>query len=300
MHQYPLTGSRDVPVGTDIGIRAIGAYDAAALAKQSFVAIGSLSGAHPLKVHLSRDRMMAIFHAVTPFSYGEEVQFVLTATLLGGREIADSIHFTTLIRPAPPIPAWVLNEGSPVTLGSPDSSIPGNDSLPEMTITVDDTPTAGTIYFDNFGFVGLPNQCFNFTTDQNGVIARAEELPGSSSRDFKPQPNGMFTYLDADYNQFYGLDSAWNIIDTFVAVNYPTDQHELRVFPDGSYALLGLSSSYVDMAQYVPGGFDSAVVTGDVIQTFDPDHNLIFQWRGIDHYTFTDSKYEDLTAIHRL
>jgi hypothetical protein len=302
VHQYPLTGSVDVPVGTDIGIRAVSAYDPVALAKQSFVATGSLSGAHTMNVHLSRDRTMAIFHATTPFSYGEEVQFVLTATLLAspamrsGMTIADSINFTTIIRPAPPIPSWVINEGLPGTLGSPDSSIPGNDSLPEMTITVDDMPTAGTIYFDNFGFVGLPNQCFNFTTDQNGVISRAEELPGSSSRDFKPQPNGISTYLDADYNIFYGLDSAWDIIDTFVAVNYPTDQHELRVFPDGSYALLGISTSYVDMAQYVPGGFDSAIVLGAVIQTFDPDHNLIFQWRGIDHYNVYDSKYEDLTS----
>jgi hypothetical protein len=298
VHQYPLTGSRDVTPTTDIGIRAISAYDPDALAKQSFVAIGSLSGAHPLNVHLSRDRTMAIFHPVTPFSYGEEVQFAMSIMLLDGREIADSISFTTMIRPAPPIPQWVINEGSPTSgvLGSPDSSSLGNDSLPPMTITVDDSATPGTIYFDNFGFEAMPIACYNFNADQNGVITREQELPGSSSRDFKPQPNGISTYLDADYNIFYGLDSAWNIIDTFAAVNYPTDQHELRVFPDGSYALLGVSTSFVDMSQYVAGGFDSALVLGAVIQTFDPDHNLIFQWRGIDHYNVYDSKYEDLTA----
>ncbi len=291
---------------TDIGIRAIGTYDPATLSAQEFVAYGSISGAHPLAVHLSRDRSMAIFHPKTSFAYGEVVQFVMSATiqpspkLLGGMTIVDSIHFITMVRPAPPIPDWVRNDsyqasGGP---GMPDSSNLGYDSLPSMTVTVDDSATPGTIYFDNFGFTSLPNPCYNFTANEHGVITRDQELPGDeSSRDFKPEPNGICTYLDANTNVFYGLDSAWNIIDSFAAVNYPTDQHELRVFPDGSYALLGLSTSSVDMSQLVPGGYKFATVYGDVIQTFDPDGNLVFEWRGIDHYNVIDSKYEDLTSF---
>ncbi len=298
MHQYPLTGSREVPPGTDIGIRAIGAYDASALVKQSFVAIGSISGAHPLTVHLSRDRTMAIFHSATPFSYDEEVHFAMRTELIGGRMIADSIYFTTMIRPAQPIPSWFQNEGLPRTNASGIVHTMGveGDSLPPFTVTVDDSATPGTIYFDNFGFVGLPNQCFNFNADEHGVVLKDQELPGESSRDFKLQPNGLSTYLDIDAGAFIGIDSNWNIADTFAAINYATDQHELRVFPDGSYALLGDSYTNVDMLQYIPDGYDSALVIGDVIQTFDPDGNLIFQWRGIDHYDVADSKYEDLTA----
>lgn len=296
VHQYPLTGSREVPTGTDIGIRAIGAYDWNALQKQRFVAVGSITGVHTLSVHLSRDRTVAIFHAVTPYAYGEDVHFAMKTALLGGTTITDTVYFTTMIHPAPPIPAWAEEEVSIKPKSSGMMHTMSADSLPVMTVTVDDSATPGTIYFDNFGFVDIPNPCYNFTANEHGVLTWYQELPNSSSRDFKPQPNGMFTYLDADYNVFYGMDSAWNIIDTFQAVNYPTDQHELRVFPDGSYALIGTSMSYVDMGQYVAGGYDSAIVIGDVIQTFDPDGNLIFQWRGIDHYNVYDSKYEDLTA----
>src|SRR5580700_8391451 len=96
VHQYPLTGARDVPTGNDIGIRATGQYDPAALAKQSFAAIGSVSGVHPLTVHLSRDHTMAIFHSATPYAYGEEVRFAMSGTLAGGMTISDSIHFSTM------------------------------------------------------------------------------------------------------------------------------------------------------------------------------------------------------------
>ncbi len=305
VHQYPLTGSREVPPGTDIGIRAIGAYDAARLAKQTFTAVGSRSGVHPLTVHLSRDRTMAIFHAATPFAYGEEVRFAMRAMLSAtpanpnGMTITDTVHFNTMVHPAPPIPSRLIRD-VPQLPGNVDSSIIQSDSLPAMTVTVNDSATPGTIYFDNFGYLegygGLPNACFNLVTDQNGAIDWDQELPGASSRDFKPQPNGMFTFLNANSNVFYGMDSSWNVVDTFIALNYGTDQHELRVFPDGSYALFGISISFVDLSQLVPNGADSAEVLGDVIQIFDPDKNLVFQWRGIDHYDVIDSKYQDLTS----
>ncbi|HEY3876456.1 MAG TPA: hypothetical protein VGM92_13355 [Candidatus Kapabacteria bacterium] len=75
LHQYPLTDSREVPITTDIGIRALGTYDANALEAQKWIAFGSLSGAHTLIAHLSHDRTDAIFHSATTFAYGERISF---------------------------------------------------------------------------------------------------------------------------------------------------------------------------------------------------------------------------------
>ena len=302
VHQYPMTGARDVPPVHDIGIRAIGVYDRDALAKQSFSAIGSVSGAHPLSVHLSRDRTMAIFHSATPYAYGEEVRFAMSGTLAGGMAISDSIHFSTMIRPAPAnIQNLLQSEHAESSFKKTEMRAMSveSDSLPALSVTVDDSAVQGTIYFDNFGYLEgsapIPNACYNITTDEHGVITQDVELVGESSRDYKPQPNGLRTYYDINAGAFIGIDSAGNSVDTFAAQNYGTDQHELRVFPDGSYALLGISISFVDLSQ-IPNGADSAEVLGDVIQTFDPDGNLLFEWRGIDHYNVLDSKYEDLTA----
>jgi hypothetical protein len=306
VHQYPLTGSREVPPATDIGIRAIGAYDAGALAKQTFVAVGSKSGAHTLAAHLTRDRSMIIFHSATPFAYGETVQFAMNATLIGGTPITDSIHFTTMIRP---ITAAEIAMGhkemsqSEMPPLEPKSMVQplGQPSgvLPPMTVTIDDSATPGTIYFANLGFDSLSrlNNCYLFNCDRHGVITRQRELPyGDDGNDFKMQPNGLLTYDDATLAAFVGMDSAWNVIDTFAAKDYPTDLHDLRFFPDGSYALLGDSYTLVNMTDSVAGGKDSELVEGEVIQKFDKDGSLVFQWRGIDHYTITDSKYINLTS----
>ncbi len=293
-----MTGAREIPTGTDIGIRAIGAYDAASLNAHTFVATGSISGSHTLTVRLSRDRTMAIFHAATPYAYDEDVHFSMNATLAGGMTIADTIHFTTMLHPAPAnirdlvreVPERSASKNLIRTLNTE------SDTLPPIIVTVDDSATPGTIFFDNFGFVQLPNACFLFNADEHGVLTRSQELPGESSRDFKPQPNGISTYFDINTGGFLGIDSAWNVVDTFKAKNYGTDEHELRVFPDGSYALLGISVSVVNMDSVVRGGSPSAEIFGDVIQAFDPDGNLVFEWRGVDHYNIADSKYQDLTS----
>jgi hypothetical protein len=299
VHQYPLAGAREVPVGTDIGIRAIGAYDPAHLATQTFIAVGSRSGVHPMAVHLSHDRTVAIFHSATAFAYGESVHFEMSTRIAGGMAITDTFTFQTMVKPAPAtIPDLVRNEVPIAETRSGTFHVASieQDSLPPMTVTVDDSATPGTIYFDNFGFTTVPNACFLFNCNEHGQIIRDEEQPGESSRDFKLQPTGLRTYFDVNTGAFLGVDSNWNIVDTFAALHYGTDQHELRMFPDGSYALLGLSISYIDMSKLVPGGIDSAEVYGDVIQKFDPDGNLVFEWRGIDHYDVADSKYEDLTG----
>jgi hypothetical protein len=295
VHQYPLSGAREVPAWTEIGIRAIGEYDPVSIQKQHFTAIGSISGLHPLTVRLSRDRTMAIFHSETPFATGEDVHFEMSAGLASGMSITDTFTFTTIVRPDLQIvPDWVRHEGSHPADVIDSASL--NDTLPEMVVTVNDSATPGTIYFNNFGLAApVPNMDCLLTCDEQGRLIRDRPLPNEYGTDFKVQPNGELTYYDVDAGAFLGLDSDWNVIDTFAALNYPTDEHELQVEPDGSYVLLGITTSIVDLSKVVSGGYDSAEVFGAVVQKFDVDGNLMFEWRGIDHYNVADSKYEDLT-----
>jgi hypothetical protein len=298
VHQYPLAGAREVPTSTDIGIRAIGAYDLTFLQKQTFVALGSISGVHPLVAHLSHDRTMAIFHAATPYANGEDVRFAMSAMLIGGTTVADTFHFTTMIHPAPTsIPDWVRNEvpQHASTKRTTHTMNVEDDSLPAMSVTVDDSATPGTIYFNNYGVSEpVPNDDCILNCDEHGKLTRYQVIPNGYGVDFKVQLNEEITYYDVNTGNYLGLDSAWNVIDTFAALHYPTDEHELRVEPDGSYLLLGITTTIMDLSSI--SGYDSAEVFGAVIQKFDVDKNLIFEWRGIDHYNVIDSKYEDLTT----
>jgi len=133
--------------------------------------------------------------------------------------------------------------------------------------------------------------------DEHGNILRDSNLGTSSAMDFKLQPHGMGTYFDNRTLKYYGLDSNWNVVDSFgVARDYHPDGHDLRVFPDTSYAIIGATQDARDMRQYITGGNSDASVTGGLVQEMDRDGNIIFQWRGIDHLNILDAVHVDFTS----
>ncbi len=110
--------------------------------------------------------------------------------------------------------------------------------------------------------------------------------PILQASDFVLQPNGVMTYFGPNY-LYYAIDSLGNILHTYGSTNgIRTDGHEFILKNDGSYIVLGSTVSSKNMSSY--GGHDSATIEGGAIQTFDSSGNLIFEWRGIDHYNVQD------------
>ena len=111
--------------------------------------------------------------------------------------------------------------------------------------------------------------------------------------DFKVQPNGYFSYFQADIGGFVIMDSLFNVVDTIRAKNFPADFHEFRMNPDGSCFLFGLDRRIIDMSVLVDGGEKYATVIGMVVEKLDSMKNLVFEWNSFDHFNITDS-YDNL------
>ncbi len=279
---------------TNIGIHAIAAYDRKSLLQSGVKVTGTQSGSHPVSITLSSDRQTVVIHPVQPFAFGETVHVEFSARLVGGTIVVDTFDFQTsrkMIFSAPPNSE--VQESPLYSAAEQDTS---HGRIPIMNVVVDDSATPGTIYFSNLGFSIIPDSSYLFTLNEHGAIIKQRLLPYNHAFDFKMQPNGLLTYFDWNAAKYYGMDTAWNIVDSFqVADGYLPDAHDLIVFPDGGYALLAVEQRSEDLHAAVVRGDSTAIVSGGVIQIFDKSRNQIFNWRGFDHYEITDAIHENLT-----
>ena len=83
-----------------------------------------------------------------------------------------------------------------------------------------------------------------------------------------------------------------------------TDYHDIRVIENGGYILQAYDSLYVDMSEIVDDGHPNALVNGIlIIQEFDQNNNLIFEWDAYNHldiaqYTNLNLASPDFTWMH--
>lgn len=122
--------------------------------------------------------------------------------------------------------------------------------------------------------------------------------PYSPSRisDFKLQPSGLMSFssqMEIGGMGMYLLDSSFNIIDSIKCVNgVLTDGHDFLHFSDGFYHIVGTEERIMDLSTMftsngIPGEKDASVI-GNVIQRFDSEKNLIFEWKSLDHFELND------------
>ena len=319
LRHYPSPGALEVPSTTKIGITAAKPFDPSVASSRYWTVTGSRSGIHTGTIVLSNDGRTAIFQPFVPFDIADTISVMLSSMSEDGTPLECSFNFITCIRAlnsstsaqfsavagqnlnhlylAPPPDSLPPPPPPP-----PDSLPPPPDSLPPppphnpfdslslqpppnpsgLTTIVDNTPTAGRIFLSIIP--GPAPLAGLMTTDENSNPSLY--LATQVATDFVLQPNGEMTYFGID-NLYYGIDSLGNTLHTYGTTNgVITDGHELIVKNDGSYTLLGTSKTSQNLSNV--GGLDSAVIQGGVIQTFDSTGNLVFEWRGIDHYNVQD------------
>ena len=113
---------------------------------------------------------------------------------------------------------------------------------------------------------------------------------------------GLDFKVNKNYLSYYNkLDGSWILanqmmkeVDTLRCEgSHVADYHDIQILDDGSYLLQAYDSSFVDMSTIVDGGQSVAWITGIlVIQMFDMDHDLIFEWNAWDHLDI--SQYTNL------
>ena len=170
--------------------------------------------------------------------------------------------------------------------------------LPAVNVTTNINPSNGYTFIATF-WTGTAGKFYLLILDKQGRIIYAKSFPTAINGrflDFKPQPNGKYSFFANKQNRYYMMDQFFNIIDTVVAKNgYSTNNHELIISNDNQYFIIANEVRTIDMSQVVSGGSTNAQVTGNIIQGIDSNDNLIFEWKVLDHISITDH-VGDLTA----
>jgi hypothetical protein len=182
------------------------------------------------------------------------------------------------------------SQTSPKNVSEP--MLPTPLDVPQMIVTVNNNPADGLMYV-------ATNQlnAYGLILDKNGDIRKILQNGISHYNDFKPHPNGMYSYFDDFKGMYIILDTAFTIIDSVAAPDpYLIDSHEFLITSDTNYVFIANDFVKVDMSKTVTGGNDSAVITAPVILEIDRKKNIIFEWHSMDHFKITDATFEDLTA----
>ena len=113
---------------------------------------------------------------------------------------------------------------------------------------------------------------------------------------------GLDFKVNKNYLSYYDkLEGSWILanqmmkeVDTLRCEgSHIADYHDIQILDDGNYLLQAYDSSFVDMSTIIDGGQSVTWITGIlVIQMFDMDHDLIFEWNAWDHLDI--SQYTNL------
>lgn len=177
-----------------------------------------------------------------------------------------------------------------------------SQNLPPLNMVIMDSSATQGYYF-LIPYTNSPPYTYNNTMlilDHIGRVVfyrYVEDSPGAYQIiDFKIQPDGRMSYFNLPKMRFYLMDSTFMVVDSIECLHgFTTDQHDLKIIPGGHYLLFGTETRIMNLSSYHWFGFNhtqpgsaSAQVMGVVIQEFDENKNLVWEWKGHDHYQFGD------------
>jgi len=119
---------------------------------------------------------------------------------------------------------------------------------------------------------------------------------GPLGLDFKVNQNKL-SYFNNYNKSWIILNEYMNETDTLECVNgYDADYHDIQLLENGGYLLQAYDSISVNMSEIVSGGNNDAMIILLIIQEFDSNKNLIFEWNAWEHLNIADYDNLDLTA----
>ncbi len=310
VYTSPVAGARYVRTGTALLVRFDHALAADAHDLPAFTVTGSTSGAHAGRATLADGGRALLFRPDQPFALGERVNVTVAGGVLGAAATCLSFE-TAAVAPTPlsaslradlrasentdPLAGLIDHAILPASGGLATTDTLPQNPYPRITAHVYDTPSDGDLFMASFS-TGGPAPPFLLITNAVGAIVFYRQMLAMCT-DFKLQPNGQLTYYDTLHGQFYAMDATYTVVDSFACGNgYATDEHELRILPNGHALLIGDDPETVDMSQVVAGGNPNATVIGNIVQELDENKNVVFEWRSWDHYAITDATHESLGA----
>ncbi len=282
----PLPNSNYAPVKSTIIIRKGPAINENSIKSNLIYVYGSTSGQHKGQFKLSTDLKTLIFKPDEPFATNENVtiklsQGLMTQSRINIGSLIFEFHTSNNINTLHPDEEgnYKVNSDSiqfKINKKLANSMLAG---LPTLIVNKINNPAPGYL------FLGL--KPYLIIVDNQGTPIFYRNINGGMY-DFKLQPNGVLTYFLYP-KAYYELDSSYNIIHQYTASDgYTTNEHELRILPNGYYYLFGRRNVTMDMSKIVSGGNPNATIIDGALQEFDSTGNLIFEWDALAHYKITD------------
>jgi hypothetical protein len=173
-------------------------------------------------------------------------------------------------------------------------------NLPPLTVSIVDSSATQGYYFLS-PYTNGYNYTYNRShqiLDQYGRLVFYQILTGNSLNptiDFKLQPDGRISYFNTISVKWFFMDSTFTVVDSIECLNFTSDQHDIQVLPNHHYLMLAEETRIIDLSSYhwfglnhnLPGSTNAQVI-GVVIQEFDENKSLVWEWKGHDHYQFGD------------
>lgn len=173
------------------------------------------------------------------------------------------------------------------------------EGFPPLLVTKSDNPSPGAIFMTNRGTL-YPYYLAVLTNDGGAYKFKEMEY---ENWNFVVQPNGMMTttsivaFDPGGFAETYVsiFDDNLEEVDRFVAGNgLPTGGHEFVMMPNGHYLMLAFELKHMDMSLHTPDGDPNAVVRSSVVQEFDADKNVVYQYNAWNHFPILET-YADVT-----
>jgi hypothetical protein len=177
-----------------------------------------------------------------------------------------------------------------------------SQNFPPMEITIyDATATEGYYFLAPYATSPPYNYAHpQLIVDKLGKVVWYRVFSGSpqytTTYDFKIQPDGRMTFYSIARLKYFVMDSTFTTKDSLDAANgFVLDVHDLQFLPNGHYLLLAQETRIMNLTGYhffgfyhnSPGGANAQVI-GVVIQEFDENKTLVWEWKGHDHFAFND------------
>lgn len=192
------------------------------------------------------------------------------------------------------ISSKLLNNITTQTKNNAFSSDTLPTNFPKLDIKINNNPKDGYMLVaprvaNNSGYGN-----YLIILDKNGVPVKYRPTTPNTFN-FKQQENGLYiaaetfgSHLNIAGNGTKAniriFDKDLNLLESYqMGNNYIAGPHEFIMLPNGHSICVAQNPIPYDMTKIIEGGNPNAFIVGNVIQEFDRNKNVIFQWRTIDH-----------------
>jgi hypothetical protein len=292
----PKPHSHYVSPESNIIIKKGNTIDGATVNEKLIKVYGSESGIHKGHFLLSDDSKTLVFNPYSPFSQWEKVTVELNEGIrtIDGKNIGKLDFEFFINRNSEPGDVKILNKELENNFKNPEKRSLASilADLPSLIVNSVNNPSSGYMF--------LPPSNYLMIVDNDATPVFYRNVNGSIY-DFKLQPTGEITYFIYNPLACYALDNSLNHKRTFKTANgYSLDVHDLRVFKNGHYYILGKKLVDVDMSKVVTGGDSTAQVIDMALQEFDSTGNVVFQWSALENYQITDADDYVILTQHQI